>query len=45
MVLKRVEFDYNVSVHGSIVRSPCQMLYGHRPDCLLKLKTILEGDE
>jgi len=28
MVLNRIEFAYNVSVHGSTLVSPFEMLYG-----------------
>ena len=49
MVLNRIEFAYNVSVHGSTLLSPFEMLYGYRPeyplDIILDPNTILEWDD
>jgi len=49
MVLNRIEFAYNVSVHGSTLLSPFEMLYGYRPeyplDIILDSNTILEWDD
>jgi len=49
MVLNRIEFAYNVSVHGSTLLSPFEMLYGYRPECpldvILDRNTILEWED
>jgi hypothetical protein len=49
MVLNRIEIAYNVSVHGSTLLSPFEMLYGYRPehslDIMLDRNTILDWDD
>jgi len=49
LVLRRVEFAYNVSVHSSSVLAPFEMLFGYRPDypldIILDPHTILERNE
>jgi len=43
MELNRIGFAYNVSVHGSTLLSPFEMLYGYRPE--YSPNTILECDD